>query len=91
MIHIITITTYITAKEMYIVNTGLSEDLTYRLDIILDKSKINKEAYYNIIRTLNITTKKYAINLLNFIINHSQENLDEIADELDKLYETDEL
>jgi hypothetical protein len=61
---------------------NLDEDLVYKLDIILKKSMINREAFYNILRALNITQEKPAINLLNFVINSSQENLDTIADEL---------
>lgn len=67
--------------------TNLTEDDIYKIDIILDKSKINKTAFYTILRLLHITERKTEYKVLNHIINLNKDELAEMAAALTKLKE----
>ena len=65
--------------------TNITEDDIYKIDIILEKSRINKEAFYFILKRLHITDRKAELRLLNYIVNLNKKELTEIAEAVYRL------
>lgn len=56
------------------------EDLTYKMDIIIDKCNINKSAFYELLRIGNVQDRKLKFKILNYCINATPSQLKELAD-----------
>ena len=64
---------------------NITEDDIYKIEIILDKSRINKDAFYTILKKLNITDRKEEYKLLNYIINLDKSELAQVAEAINNL------
>lgn len=65
--------------------TNITEDDIYKIDIILEKSKIDKTAFFIILKLLHITERKTEYKVLNHIINLNNDELAEMAEAIKKL------
>lgn len=61
---------------------NIAKDEIYEIDIIIDKTHMNREAFYNILKLLNVTDRKTEFKVLNYFINTDSQKLTALADEI---------
>lgn len=63
----------------------IKEEDIYNMNIILCKSKINPNHFYNVIKKLNVTDRKTEYQLLRTFINLSDKDIERLAVEIRQL------
>jgi hypothetical protein len=64
-------------------------DLTYKMDMIMDKCKINKSAFYRILSLSDIKDEKIKFKVLNYFVNAKPEQLKELAETMTRIKNTE--
>ncbi len=57
----------------------------YNTEQLIQKNKINREAFYNILELLKITDRKEEYEILKFVIKSSYDDLSSLANEVSKV------